>query len=84
MPLFSDWMFYMRRSDFYRKKERTPEFVGTDKFICSRKDAYESERIALKKAEELQNLYNNEDGITLRVYKCKVCKKFHLTKSRKI
>lgn len=52
----------------------TPIDVGLRS--CFGKSAYRTEEIAEKykaKAEEAR-------GITLRVYSCKICKQFHLTK----
>lgn len=45
--------------------------------MCKSKHPYESERIARKKADELESEFGSDK---LRVYKCDICKKFHFTK----
>lgn len=64
-----------------RPKKR-PDY-DTDKGLaeyqgCLRKAAFESERIALKTAAVPSDYV--APGVVLRAYRCRFCKKFHLTK----
>lgn len=69
------------KAAFFKVKENTPDFLETAEFReCSRKKKYESERIAQKDANSMIEQF----GGFLRVYKCKFCKKYHLTSKRKI
>lgn len=65
------------RSRLFKDFKKTPEFIESVEFkMCKKKHPYESERIARKKADEVEALYGNK----LRVYKCDICKKYHFTK----
>jgi len=63
-----------RRNDKYKFK---PDgYVPVEQYVaCGKKQAYETERVAWKSADE-HMLLNN---VKLRVYKCPHCKKYHLT-----
>ena len=65
------------RNRFFQTFSNTPEFMDSVEYkMCKSKHAYESERIARKKAD-IQEEYV---GHKLRVYKCDICKKWHFTK----
>lgn len=68
------------RAAFFKIKENRPEFIQSAEFnACARKRKYETERIAQKDANSMMNEY----GGFLRPYKCKFCKKYHLTSQEK-
>lgn len=65
------------RSRLFKDFKKTPEFIESVEFkMCKKKHPYESERIARKKADIQEEYF----GYKLRVYKCDICKKWHLTK----
>lgn len=65
-----------KRAAFFRVKKQTPDFIETEEFrMCARKQKYETERVALKAIEEMQQY----EKAPKRTYKCKYCKKWHLT-----
>ena len=62
----------------YKEIDKSIDLVNSVEFrMCKSKHPYESERIARKKADELEQEYGSDK---LRVYKCDICKKWHFTK----